>query len=78
MIFMDGHSAVLELHKQITNMNDFHDKVLWHLASVLSLTYFHQECKPERRGADMYSANLKVNINLLEKNIEKYLELLKQ
>lgn len=78
MIFMDRHSAVLELHKQLTNMNDFHDKVLWHLASVLDLTYFHQECEPERRGADMYSANLKVNISLLEKNVVKCLELLNQ
>jgi capsular polysaccharide biosynthesis protein len=74
MLFMKENSTVLELHKTITNMNDFHDKVLWHLASVLGLKYFHQWCEPVDPGKDMYIANLKVDIASLEKNVAKCLK----
>ncbi len=74
MIFMKRKSAVLELHKRITNINDFHDKVLWHLASVLKLKFYHQICEPLDPGKDMYKANLIVDTNLLQRNIQKCLK----
>jgi hypothetical protein len=74
MLFMKENSVVMELHKTITNINDFHDKVLWHLASVLGLQYFHQWCDPIDNGKDMYIANLKVDIRALERNAEKCLK----
>jgi len=73
MHFMRQGSSVMELQKRITNMNDFHDKVLWHLSSALNLKYFYFICEPEDKEQDMYTANLKINIKRFEKLIIRML-----
>jgi hypothetical protein len=73
MHFMKDGSTVLELQKKITNINDFHDKVLWHLASALILNYYYFICEPENKGHDMYTSNLKINLKKFEDRIIKML-----
>jgi capsular polysaccharide biosynthesis protein len=73
MHFMKERTSVLELQKKRTNINDFHDKVLWYLASVLNLRYYYLSCKPVNRHQDMYTANLKINLKSFEKVLIKML-----
>lgn len=73
MHFMKEGSTVLELQKKITNINDFHDKVLWHLASALNLNYYYFICEPENKHHDMYTANLKIDLKKFEDRIIKML-----
>ncbi len=70
MIFMPANAFVMEFHKRLTNKNDFLDRVTWYLASVCNLKYAHQFCDPVQRKKDMYLADLKVNLEVLRKNIE--------
>ena len=70
---MKEGSTVLELQKKITNMNDFHDLVLWHLASVLNLNYYYFACDPTNKQQDMHPADLKINLKKFEDKIIKML-----
>jgi capsular polysaccharide biosynthesis protein len=77
MLFMPELSHVVNLEKKITNPNDFHDKVLWHLSSVLNLRYCSLICDPVNKKQDMYIADLKININALEKLLVRILNCIK-
>ncbi|TAL75061.1 MAG: glycosyltransferase family 61 protein [Bacteroidetes bacterium] len=73
MHFMNVGTTVMELQKRITNENDFHDKVLWHLASALNLNYWFFICPPVNKKDDMYIADLKIDINKFDKLLTKML-----
>jgi capsular polysaccharide biosynthesis protein len=73
MSFMQENTSVLELYKKITNPNDFHDLVLWYLASALNIKYYQQCCEPVDINSDMYTANLYVNLERLEENVKSML-----
>jgi capsular polysaccharide biosynthesis protein len=73
MHFMNDGTTVMELQKRMTNENDFHDKVLWHLASALNLNYWYFVCSPVNRKDDLYIADLKIDINKFEKLLIKML-----
>jgi capsular polysaccharide biosynthesis protein len=73
MHFMNAGTTVMELQKRITNENDFHDKVLWHLASALKLNYWFFVCPPVNKKDDMYTADLKTDINKFENLLTKML-----
>jgi capsular polysaccharide biosynthesis protein len=73
MHFMNAGTTVVELQKRMTNENDFHDKVLWHLASSLNLNYWYFICSPVNRKEDLYIADLKIDINKFEKLLTKML-----
>jgi capsular polysaccharide biosynthesis protein len=73
MHFMKVGSAVMELQKKITNENDFHDKVLWHLASALNINYWFFVCPPVKKKDDLYIADLKIDINKFEKLLTRML-----
>lgn len=75
MHFMGSGTSVMELCKRLTNLNDFHDRVLWHLASVLKINYYYFFCDPINRLDDMYYANLKINISKFEKAVRKFIEI---
>ena len=74
MHFMRSGTSVMELQKRITNLNDFHDRVLWHLSSVLKINYYYFICDPVNKQEDLYHANLKINTKNLENRIKEFLE----
>jgi|ERR1035437_6609051 capsular polysaccharide biosynthesis protein len=73
MHFMKANRTVMELQKKITNENDFHDKVLWHLASALKLNYWYFVCTPKNKNADMYTADMKIDLRKFENTLFKML-----
>lgn len=75
MHFMSKNTSVLELSKEKTNPDDFQDLALWHLASGLGINYSYQKCSPTDRNEDMYFADLSVDLNMLERNVEQMLKL---
>jgi len=73
MHFMNKQSTVMELFKKKTNINDFHDLVIWYLASALGLKYFYQQCRPVDKKMDMFRADLFVDIKILCENVSRML-----
>jgi capsular polysaccharide biosynthesis protein len=71
--FMEEQSAVLELYKKKTNINDFHDLAIWYLASALGIKYFQQEENPIDKEMDMFRADLVVNLKTLKRNVTNML-----
>ncbi|UZR92537.1 glycosyltransferase family 61 protein [Chondrinema litorale] len=67
--FMKKGSKVLELHKRVTNKNDHHSKVYYHLANTLNLKYYHQLCEPVNPEMDFFESDLIVDIKKLNDNI---------
>jgi capsular polysaccharide biosynthesis protein len=74
MQFMKSSSSVLEMQKRITNMNDFHDLVLWYMASGLNLYYYYFLCNPVNRYQDLYFADLTVNLKKFEEMLIRMLD----
>jgi capsular polysaccharide biosynthesis protein len=74
MHFMKTGSSVLEMQKKITNMNDFHDLVLWYMASGLNLNYYYFLCNPVNSYQDMYFADLRIDLKKFEERIIRMLD----
>jgi len=68
--FMKEGTCILDLHKVITNVDDFFERAFFHLASALNVRYFHQMCLPVDPDADMYVADFRVDIPVLRDNIQ--------
>jgi len=71
MMFMPPGCVTLELRKRITNHDDFLDRVIWYFATACDLKYAQQSCEPVKKEADMYIADLRVDIPTLKVNIER-------
>jgi capsular polysaccharide biosynthesis protein len=70
MLFMPPGSAVLELHKRKTNMQDQHSLVYWRLASALDHAYYHLICEPSDPEADFFAADFIVDVTAVERILE--------
>lgn len=70
MLFMQKNSQILELYKRWVNPLDKHNFVFWYLADSLGHTYYHQACEPTDPAEHYFTANINVNIDLLEKNLK--------
>jgi capsular polysaccharide biosynthesis protein len=73
MLFMKPQARALELHKKITNRNDHHSLIYWYMASALDHDYYHQICLPVNNKANFFKADMIVDIDVLEENLQKML-----
>jgi capsular polysaccharide biosynthesis protein len=69
MIFMQPGSRILEFHKRKTNPNDWHSLIFWYLADAAGHYYYHQICEPDEPDVNLFTANLIVDIDLLNRNL---------
>ena len=67
ILFMKPSSSVLELRKE----NDYHNNCYFSLANAMSLNYYYQICAPCNKYQDAHIANLLVDIEALDFNINK-------
>ncbi len=73
MMFMKEGSSILELHKRRTNDHDWHSFAFWYLADALGFQYYQQVCEPDDPSSTFFAANVVVDMERLEKNIEHML-----
>ena len=66
MLFMREHGNVLELRHQ----DDRTDNCYFTMASALNLNYFYQTCPPAIDGPTVHNADLIVDPQLFEKNLQ--------
>lgn len=69
ILFMKEGASILEFHKRM-NETDIHCKTFWYLADTLNFDYYYQFCLSDQPAADIYHANLFVDIHLLRTNLD--------
>ncbi len=70
MLFMPPGSTVLEFHKRKTNPIRHQNLLFWYMADALGHKYYHQICEPIDINELFFKADIVVDINLLNKNLE--------
>jgi capsular polysaccharide biosynthesis protein len=70
MLFMKEGSSILELHKKLTNSNDWHSFAFWYLADSLNFAYYHQICNPVDPRSSIFDADYNIDLELLEENVK--------
>ncbi|HTF16474.1 MAG TPA: glycosyltransferase family 61 protein [Chryseolinea sp.] len=70
MLFMKEGSSILELHKKLTNSNDWHSFAFWYLADSLDLAYYHQICEPVNLKSSIFDADYNIDLGLLKANVQ--------
>ncbi len=66
MLFMSPGASVLELRHATDRINNCY----FTMASALNLNYFYQSCEPANRDEDPHSADLKVDVEALRRNLD--------
>jgi len=73
MIFMEKGSTIFELKKQ----NVIEDKCYFFLANTLEMKYYYQTCKSKNEEDSHIFADIYVDVQLFEKNIELIMSTIK-
>lgn len=69
MLYLRAGGSVLEMRRR----GDDHNNCYFSLASAMQLNYFYQLCDAENFSEDTHYANLTVDCQLLERNLDKML-----
>ncbi len=71
-IFMQAGTSVLELHPAIENKEKIFHESYWNVSQYFDLNYYFLGCEPVNPNERFHTANLKVEVNKLEKILETW------
>lgn len=70
MVFMPPGATVFELVKRKTNPVRHQSELFWYMADAMRHKYYHQICEPVNADELFFTADIMVDIELLDKNLE--------
>lgn len=70
MLFMPADSIIFEFHKRKTNPIRHQNLLYWYMADALGHKYYQQICEPKDINELFFSADIIVDIELLNKNLK--------
>ncbi len=69
MLFMHEGSTILEFHKRRNENERHYALIFWRMADALGHNYYHQVCTAQNPDENFYSADLTVDLDQLQKNL---------
>jgi len=70
MLFMTPGATIFEFHKRKINPTRHENLLFWYMADAMGHKYYHQICEPINEDELFYTADVTVDIDLLNKNLE--------
>lgn len=70
MLFMAPGTTIFEFHKRKTNPTRHLNLLFWYMADALGHKYYHQICEPIDNNELFFTADIIVDIDLLNKNLK--------